>query len=113
MGGKVQNVPLALSVSREMEGMTGLLPGILFFSEAFSAVWLGDLGKRQGKAASSSWNLDLWGHLGPSLTLPGPQPAFSITSLSFSRLFLRTQKTAAVSLWPRDPDGASYCGQGR
>lgn len=34
-GEKVQNVPLALSVGSEMEGMTGLLPGILFFSRSF------------------------------------------------------------------------------
>ena len=83
--GKVQNVPMVLSVGREMEGMAVHLPGILFFQKLSSL--FSDMGKRQKeKAASLSWNLDIWSHLGPPLTLPGPQPALSITSLSFSRL---------------------------
>lgn len=88
--GKVQNVPMVPSVGGRWRGCLPFCQAHSF-SEAFSTVWLGDLGERQKEeAASPSWNLDIWGHLGPSLTLPGPQPAFSITSLSFSRLFLST-----------------------
>ena len=37
--------------------------------EAFSTMWLGDLRKRQKEeAVSLCWDLDIWGHLGSSLT---------------------------------------------